>query len=66
MLLVWATLRQSCRRWAAGNNFGYGVLLAHSFDQGVTFMVMQNVSRYKMSLHAPGAVEAVLKSLLRL
>lgn len=50
--------------WNAGNNFGYGVLIAYSVNKDITFALAVNVSRRIINLHNEGVVAEVLKEIL--
>lgn len=51
--------------WNAGNNFGYGVLIAHSVDRDITFSVATNISRQYISLQNKDIVEEILQQIFR-
>ena len=50
--------------WNAGNNYGYGVLVAYSVDRDIAFVLAINVSRKKINLHN-SLVGEVLEIVLR-
>lgn len=50
--------------WNAGNNFGYGALIAYSVDRDIAFALAVNVSRYMINIHSDGVVADVLAELL--
>ena len=50
--------------WNSGNNYGYGVLIAHSVDRNITFALAINVSRKLINLHNDELVAEVLKEIL--
>ncbi len=50
--------------WNAGNNFGYGALIAYSVDRDIAFALAVNVSRYMINIHSEGIVADVLAELL--
>lgn len=49
--------------WNAGNNFGYGVLLAYSVDRDIAFALAVNTSRRMINLYSDGIVADVLSEL---
>lgn len=50
--------------WSAGNNYGYGVLIAHAIKRDITFALALNVSRQRIDLHNKDLVAGILKKLL--
>ncbi len=51
--------------WNAGNNYGYGVLVAHLVDRDITFALAVNLNRQVINLHNQELVVEVLDSILR-
>ncbi len=51
--------------WCAGNNFGYGILVAHSMERNVTFALAVNLSRQNLDMRTHSIVNEVLEVLLK-
>ena len=51
--------------WSAGNNLGYGVLVAHVIERNVTFALAVNVSRKIINFHEPTLVAPIFQDLLK-
>lgn len=50
--------------WNAGNNYGYGVLMAYSVDRDIAFILAINVSRKKINIHNQDFVSNLLSDIL--
>ena len=51
--------------WNAGNNLGYGVLVAHMAERNITFVLAINVSRKLINCHEQTLVADLFKELLK-
>ena len=50
--------------WNAGNNYGYGVMVAYSVDRDIAFALAVNISRRLINLHNQDLVVGILDELL--
>lgn len=51
--------------WTAGNNFGYGVLVAHVIERNITFSLAINISRRLIHFHEPTLMAEIFQEILR-
>ncbi|MFV9994524.1 MAG: serine hydrolase [Coxiella endosymbiont of Dermacentor nuttalli] len=51
--------------WSAGNNLGYGMLVAHIIERNITFALSVNISRKIINFHEPTLVVPIFQKLFK-